>query len=444
MYLCETISLYFFVNLSVLVPSWQNDLFEIVIYIFNKMKLTGPFKQLLTMDHLPEKGHLSDEQLEIIPEAGIVHRDGKIVATGDFNALKGQYSMATIDWLEGEYVGLPGMIDVHTHICWAGTRANDYALRLSGKSYREMEALGGGIWDTVQKTRKATVEELAELTEQRAMTLLRMGVTTIEVKSGYGLSTAQELKILEAIALVNKRSVLDLIPTCLAAHILPKDFHGNETQYLEIITEKLLPEVLKNNLANRVDIFVEDNAFSVQAAKIYLLKAKEMGFDIVLHGDQFTTGVAALATNTNALSIDHLEAANDWEIAILATGNVIPVVLPGASLGLGEPFAPAHKLLDAGTSLVIASDWNPGSAPMGNLLTEAAILGAMEKLTTAEVWAALTNRAAKALNKTDRGILKQGYLADFMAFKTNDYKEILYRQGQMRAGMVWKKGEVIM
>jgi imidazolonepropionase len=147
-----------------------------------------------------------------------------------------------------------------------------------------------------------------------------------------------------------------------------------------------------------------------------------------------------MANEVRAVSIDHLEAANDKEIAILATGKVIPVVLPGASIGLGEPFAPAHKLLDAGTSLVIASDWNPGSAPMGNLLAEAAILGAFEKLTMTEVWAALTCRAALALNKPDRGILKSEFKADFIVFKTNDYKEILYRQGELKPEKVWKNG----
>jgi len=407
------------------------------------MKLTGPFKQLLTMDHLPDKGHLSDEQLEIIPDAGILHSEGKIIATGSFNQLKEQYSMASVEWLEGDYVALPGMIDVHTHICWAGTRANDYAMRMSGKSYLEIEAMGGGIWDTVMKTRLSTMEELADMTEQRASKLLTMGITTIEVKSGYGLSVEQELKILSAIDFANKRSTADLVTTCLAAHILPKDFKGNETEYLQHIIDKLLPEVKKLKLANRVDIFVEKSAFSLQATKIYLQKAKELGFDIVLHGDQFTTGAATLANEINAISIDHLEAANDQEIEILSTGNVIPVVLPGASIGLGEPFAPARKLLDAGTSLVIASDWNPGSAPMGNLLTEAAILGTFEKLTMSEVWAALTCRAANALQKTDRGVLKPGYLSDIIAFKTSDYREILYRQGQLKAGMVWKKGELV-
>ena len=407
------------------------------------MKLTGPFKQLLTMDHLPEKGSLSDDQLEIIPDAGILHREGKIIATGNFEQLKDQFKSTNIEWLEGDYVALPGMIDVHTHICWAGSRANDYAMRQSGKSYLEIAAMGGGIWDTVVKTREATLEELADSTEQRAYKALRLGVTTLEVKSGYGLSLKQELKILEAIQLANKRSIVDLIPTCLAAHILPKDFKGNEKEYLEYIIENLLPRVMKKNLANRVDIFVEKSAFSVQDAENYLIKAKEMGFDLVLHGDQFSTGTAALANKMNAVSIDHLEAANDSEIAILAKGNVIPVVLPGASIGLGEPFAPARKLLNAGTSLVIASDWNPGSAPMGNLLVEAAIMGAVEKLTMSEVWAALTCRAANAIRKTDRGILKQGYLADVMAFKTNDYKEILYQQGQLKPGMVWKKGDVV-
>jgi len=406
------------------------------------MTLTGPFKQLLTMDNLPEKGKLSDDQMEIIPDGGILHQNGKIIAVGAFEKLKMQYNPTTIERLEGNYVGLPGMIDAHTHICWAGSRANDYALRLSGKSYLEIAETGGGIWNTVQKTREASINELTELTAQRAKKLVEQGVTTIEVKSGYGLSVEQELKILEAIKLADKNSDADLIPTCLAAHILPKDFDGTETEYLQHIISKLLPEVLKRKLANRVDIFVEKNAFSVQAAKTYLLKAKELGFDIVLHGDQFSVGSALLANETSTLSIDHLEAANEQEIAILAKGNVIPVVLPGASLGLGEPFAPARKLLDAGTSLVIASDWNPGSAPMGNLLVQSAILGAAEKLTMTEVWAALTCRAAKALNKTDRGILKSGNIADIIAFKTDDYKEILYQQGQLKPEKVWKTGKM--
>lgn len=406
------------------------------------MKLIGPFKQMLTMDRLPDKGSLSDDQLQIIPDGGIMISEGKIKMVGDFLELKNQSNPSTIEYLEEEYVALPGMIDVHTHICWMGSRANDYAMRLSGKTYLEIAATGGGIWDTVTKTRSASLQKLAEITSQRATMLLKQGTTTIEVKSGYGLSVDEELKILESIALANHNTEAELIATCLAAHIIPKDFKESEAEYLELILKELLPEVIKRSLAKRIDIFVEQGAFSIDEAKKYLLKAKEIGFDRVVHGDQFTTGVASLANEVGALSVDHLEAADDKEISMLAQGNTIPVVLPGASLGLGEPFAPARKLLDAGTSLVIASDWNPGSAPMGNLLAQAAILGAAQKLTMAETWAAVTCRAAKALNKSDRGILKSGNLADIIAFKASNYKEILYHQGQLRPRKVWKKGVI--
>jgi len=407
------------------------------------MKLIGPFKQLITMDGMPFRGALSDEQLEVIPNGGILISEGKILVVGDFKQLKSKYQPSDVEQLTTSYIAFPGLIDAHTHICWAGSRANDYSMRLAGKTYLEIAEQGGGIWDTVQKTRNASLNDLVELTTFRANLLLKQGVTTIEVKSGYGLSVDHELRMLEAIRKANDETSADLIPTCLAAHILPKDFSGNETDYLEYIHQKLLPQVLQQKLSKRVDIFIDRGAFSISAARDYLMKAKEMGFDVVIHGDQFTTGVAKLANEVGALSIDHLEAADNNEIAILAQGKTIPVVLPGASIGLGEPFAPARKLLDAGTSLVIASDWNPGSAPMGNLLVEAAILGAKEKLTMSETWAALTFRAASALHLNDRGILKSGNLADIAAFKTDNYKEILYQQGQMKPEKVWKKGLLI-
>lgn len=394
--------------------------------------LSGPFSQILTMDNLPLRGKLSDEQLEIIPQGGILYQDGKILAVGNFEQLRRENPLAEVDLLAGDFVCLPGMIDVHTHICWAGSRAKDYAMRLSGKSYLEIAEAGGGIWDTVQKTRAESVEELAALTSERAEKLYQQGITTIEVKSGYGLSVEQELKMLEAIKLANKTTSAELIPTCLAAHIKPKDFLGNEREYLEHIVKNLFPELKKRKLTNRVDIFVEKGAFSVSDAEYYLFEARKMEFDVVIHGDQFSNKCASLAAEFQAISIDHLEYADDTEIQILAKSNVIPVALPGASLGLGERFAPARKLLDAGCSLVIASDWNPGSAPMGDLLTQAAILGAYEKLSMAEVWASLTCRAAQALRRDDIGILKKGNKANFIVFPTTDFREILYRQGSFR------------
>ena len=388
--------------------------------------LIGPFTQLLTMDNLPERGKLSDEQLEIIPNGGILHQEGRILAVGNFERLRRDNPDAEIEFFEGDFVCLPGMIDVHTHICWAGSRANDYAMRLAGKTYLEIAEAGGGIWSTVMKTREASVEELAELTFERAEKLYQQGVTTIEVKSGYGLSVEQEFKMLKAIKLANEKSRAELVPTCLAAHMKPKNFVGTEREYLQHIVENLLPEVKKQNMAGRVDIFVEKGAFSVSDAKYYLSEAKKMGFDAVIHGDQFSANCASLAAELQAVSIDHLEYADEREIEILAKSDVIPVVLPGASIGLGEKFAPARKLLDAGCSLVIASDWNPGSAPMGNLLVQAAILGAYEKLSMAETWAALTCRAARALKRNDIGVLKKGNKADFIVFETGDYREVLY------------------
>lgn len=408
------------------------------------MKIVGPFTELITMDKLPLRASLSDNELEIIKQGGIAFHNAKIIEIAKFEILKQKYPLAETELLTDEFVCLPGMIDAHTHICWAGNRANDYALRLAGKSYIEIAASGGGIWDTVCKTREATLNELISLTTQRANNLLQQGVTTIEVKSGYGLSFDNEIKILEAIKMANTHTPADLISTCLAAHIVPKEFDGNEEAYLSLIIEKLLPEIKTRNLTNRVDIFVEKGAFSISAAQKYLTKARKLGFDIVLHGNQFSSGGVMLANKVRALSIDHLETTNEAEISLLAKGDVIPIVLPAASLGLGEPFAPARRLLNAGTSLVIASDWNPGSAPMGNLLTSAALLGAAEKLSMTEVWAALTFRAANALNLTDRGILKTGMLADFIAFNTSDFKNILYRQGQLKPAKIWKSGNLIL
>jgi len=409
----------------------------------------GPFSQVLTLSKLPLRGALSDEQLEIITDAGLIIKDDKIVKVGSFNDLLIRYPTEQVQFLEDSFVAFPGIVDVHTHICWAGSRASDYASRLAGKSYQEIAKAGGGIMNTVRKTRAASQEELIELTVKRAGELLLRGVTTIEVKSGYGLSVEEELRLLEVIQEANQRTTADLIPTCLAAHVVPSEYKdvdtptintSSEQLYLKHIAERLLPEVKRRKLSSRVDIFVDEGAFSKMESREYLRKARDLGFDLVIHGDQFSTGAAELANEVKALSIDHLEAADIDEIITLANGTTIPVVLPGASLGLGEPFAPARKLLDAGCSLVIASDWNPGSAPMGNLLMQASVLGAAQRLSMAEIWAALTVRAAAALKLSDRGCLQTGMKADVIAFSTNDFREVLYRQGEMNPKLILKNG----
>lgn len=406
------------------------------------IKIVGPFRQLLTMDHLPLRGSLKDAQLEVIEEAGIAYQDGHVMEIGTFKALctKFNASGTEIQFMEDDLIALPGFVDAHTHLCWAGSRENDYALRLEGKSYSDIARSGGGIWDTVTKTRNATDEELKSALVKRADRQLTNGITTCEVKSGYALNPLGELRLLEIIKLADQEHPIDLVSTCLAAHIKPKDFDGGTAGYLQNLLEQLLPEIKRKNLSNRIDIFVEEGAFEVNESENYLFEAKKMGFDLVIHGEQFSAGGVSLAVKVGARSVDHLEAIQSNAIAMLAASDVVAIALPGASLGLGCEFAPARKLLDSGCCLAVGSDWNPGSAPMGDLLLQTALLGAFEKLTNAEQFSAITFRAAHALNLHDRGILKSGSNADFTGFPARNYKEILYQQGMLKPARIWKKG----
>lgn len=402
-------------------------------------KLIGPFIQILPLTGLPLKGALKDEQLHIVANGGVLVENGLIIEIGEFKELNKANPSAQIEEIHGDHILLPGFIDCHTHICFGGNRAKDYAMRIAGKTYLEIAKAGGGIWDTVTQTRAANEAELVNTLVQRANRHLAEGVTTIEVKSGYGLSVDEELKQLRAINTASAQTKAKLIPTCLAAHMVPKDFTGSQEEYLQHVVNDLLPVLKQQNLTQRIDIFIEQSAFNTQNALTYLTKAKQMGFDITVHADQFTTGGSAVAVQVGALSADHLEASGEKEIGLLASSNTVAVTLPGASLGLGIPYAPARKLLDAGACLAIASDWNPGSAPMGDLLMQAAVMSAAEKLSAAEVFAGLTFRAATAL-KIEGGILAPGKPADMQAYPCADYREILYYQGKLKPNLVWVKG----
>lgn len=403
-------------------------------------KLIGPFSEILPLSDMPLNGAIDDSGLRIISNGGIIVENGNIVETGDFEQLYAKNPGILLEEITGENVLIPGFIDCHTHICFAGNRAKDYSLRIQGRSYLEIAKSGGGIWDSVTQTRKADEQQLISLLQERIQRHLSDGVTTIEIKSGYGLDLENELKQLRAIQRAGKLSIADLVPTCLAAHLLPKDFKGTAIEYLDHILTGLLPVIKAEKLSNRIDIFIEESAFDKNAALHYLHAAKEMGFELTVHADQFTTGGLETAIETGAVSADHLEASTAKEISLLKGSMTVAVVLPGASLGLGMLYAPARKLLDAGACVAIASDWNPGSAPMGDLLMQAAVMSASEKISTAEVFAGLTYRAAQALRLTDRGQLKKGMLADMQAYPCNDYREILYYQGRMKPRKVWKNG----
>jgi len=407
-------------------------------------KLIGPFSQLLAMPDIPLRGPIADSQLQVIEQAGLYLEGQHIRATGNYTALKEQ-APAETEFIHppADSVVIPAFVDCHTHIAFAGNRAADFALRNAGASYLTIAAAGGGIWSTVQPTRSATLETLVELIVQRANFLTAQGITTIEVKSGYGLTADEELKILKAIREAQKQLPVTLIPTCLAAHMKPKDFTGTKPEYLQHIADNVFPVLKAEGLSNRIDAFIEESAFSADEIKPYFQQAQAMGFDITVHADQFTTSGSAVAVAFNAKSADHLEASTEQEIALLAASNTVAVALPGASLGLGCAHTPARKLLDQGAILAIASDWNPGSAPMGQLLLQASVLAAHQKLSNAELFAAITFRAAHALNLADRGRLIPGELADFTIYNTTNYQNISYLQGSLQPIQVWKSGKLI-
>lgn len=407
------------------------------------MKITGPFKQIVTLANLPLRGKLADEQLEIIENGGILSENGKIVDVGDFEVLKTAHSTAEIENIVGTQVALPAFTDAHTHICFGGNRANDFAMRNAGKTYLEIAESGGGIWSSVQHTRAASEDELLKTTLERINFLISLGITTIEIKSGYGLDVENELKMLRVIKKAQNFTKATLVPTCLSAHLKPRDFEGENVEYLQYILNEILPKVKEENLAKRVDIFIEKSAFQPEESRNFLMKAKEMGFEITVHADQFTPGSSRIAVEVGAKSADHLEATADEDIDFIASSETVAIALPGASLGLGEKFCPARKILDKNGILAIASDWNPGSAPMGNLITQASILATFEKLSTAEVLAGITFRSAFALGLEDRGKLEKGKKADFVTFKTDNFQNILYQQGSLNAAKVFVDGEKI-
>ena len=390
------------------------------------------------MVNLPERGAISDNSLEIIDDGGVVIEDGKIIEVGDFLSL----SKNDLDVREITYpcVLLPGFIDSHTHVCHYGNRSDEYAKRNSGISYQQILEEGGGIHNTMNSTSNSTDEQLTDDTLNRLKRHFQEGVLTCEVKSGYAPNLEDEVRMLRIINEIDSSNDIDLIPTCLAAHVTPKIYESSK-KYLDSIVNDLLPIIKEENLSNRVDIFIEEKAFSITEASNFLEKIKS-DFYITAHANQFTSGGLKVGVDNGAVSVDHLEVITDQEIDYLSKSDTTGVVLPGCSLGLGIPFAPARKLLDNNCKVSIASDWNPGSAPMGDLLMQASLLGSTEKLSNAEVLAGITCRSANALSLEDRGSLENGKIADMIGFKTNDFRDILYNQGKLKPSFICKRGKI--
>ena len=401
-------------------------------------KLIGPFTQIITMANLPERGAIDDNSLHIIDDGGVIIEGEKISEIGSFSELNKNISI--VKEIEFPSILLPGFIDSHTHVCHYGSRSDEYSKRNSGVSYQQILEEGGGIHNTMNSTSNSTDDQLKHDTLRRLKKHFLDGVLTCEVKSGYAPNLDDEIRMLQIINEIDNKNEIDLIPTCLAAHVTPKSFESSKS-YLDSILNDLLPKIKEDNLSNRVDIFIEENAFSVSEASTFLDKVKN-NFSITAHANQFTSGGVKVGVDNGAVSVDHLEVITDKEIIYLSKSETTGVVLPGCSLGLGIPFAPARKLLDNNCKVSIASDWNPGSAPMGDLLIQAALLGSLEKLSNAEVLAGITCRSANALSLEDRGSLEKGKIADMIGFETNNFKDILYNQGKLKPSFICKRGKI--
>jgi imidazolonepropionase len=327
-------------------------------------------------------------------------------------------------------VAVPGLIDCHTHACFAGDRVDEFELRSRGASYEEIHASGGGILSTVRDTRAALHEDLIERTRNHLAAMLEHGATTIEVKSGYGLDVQTEMDMLRAIQSAGYQSAPHITATCLAAHAVPEDAESADA-YITLCIDELLPDAVEWGLADAIDVFCEQGAFDVEQSRRYLQAGRDQGLALRLHGDQFAEiGALDLAIELEARSIDHLEATGTKGIGKLAASDVVGVALPTAALTLGRPLPPARALVDAGGLLALATDFNPGSSPCDSLPAVMHLACTQCHLSPAEALSAVTVNAAHVLGIGDRtGRLRVGQRADITLLDVPDWRYLAYRLG---------------
>jgi imidazolonepropionase len=342
-------------------------------------------------------------------------------------------------------VVLPGFVDSHTHLIFAGTREDEFEQRLQGVSYQQIAARGGGINATVQRVRQASKEQLKDLARPRLRRLLEAGVTTVEVKSGYGLTLGDELKSLEAIADLNSEGPLELVPTFLGAHAVPTEFAGDRAGYLRLLVDEMIPEIARRRLADFCDVFCESGVFSLDESERILRKAQGLGFRLKLHADELTPlGGAELAAKLGAASADHLLCITDAGIDALAASGTVAALLPGTAFFLGLPYAPARKLLDRGVAVALGSDCNPGTCMTENLPLVGAMACTQMQMLPAEVVTAMTLNAAAALGRSERlGSLEIGKQADLLICAVPDYRHLFYHFGVNHVWRVVKRGRVV-
>jgi imidazolonepropionase len=377
--------------------------------------------------------------------------DGKIAGCGPAADILGKFkSDRRID--AGGRAVCPGFVDPHTHIVYAGDRLDEFELKIKGADYLEILASGGGIISTVKQTREASLEELVVQSLERLNKMLACGTTTAEVKTGYGLDTETELKMLQAIAELDRGQPIDLVPTFLGAHAVPPEFRDDSEAYVDIICGEMLPKAWDwyqsthfpgKNIPFFADVFCEKNAFDLDQSERILRTAKALWFGLKAHVDEFTNlGGSRLAIEMGAASIDHLDAISDEEIALLAASNTIGIVTPTVNFNFGSAhFADARKLIDSGCAVALSTDYNPGSAPCPSQPMAMAIACRYQKLLPSEAINAATINAAFAIGLGDRvGSIEIGKQADILILNTDDYRECAYEFGSEHVQTVIKNG----
>jgi imidazolonepropionase len=403
--------------------------------------------QLITLN--PEFFEENETKFSVEPDLGLIN-DAAILIEDDLIKWLGPESKVGWDWLDKydvinakKNVVMPGLIDSHNHLIFAGSRHNEFEMRLQGKSYTEIAKQGGGILATVKPTRNASFEELYHSGLERARRIQRFGVTTLESKTGYGLSIESEIKMLKVINALNNATQIDIIPTFMGAHALSPEFNDYES-YTDHICKEMIPAVAKEKLARFCDVFAEIGYFSLDQARRILYTAKEYGMLLKLHGDEFSNFYAtALALEVGATSVDHLICMDNAAIKPLAESNTVATVMPGVSLFLDTQKAPARAMLNEGVKVAVATDFNPGSNMCESLPLSMSLACFMLKMSPAEVIIAVTRNAAKALALDDRGTLEPGKRADLAFFDIPSYQYMFYHYGINHLSRLMVQGESV-
>ncbi len=406
--------------------------------------------QLLTLEGGPQRGRALGT-LGIIENGAVLVRDEKIVAVGSTDGLREAYpGEPTLD-ASGCAV-MPGFVDPHTHLIWGGDRAKEFEMRLEGAKYLDILAAGGGIISTVRATRTASIESLIAQTRPRLLRMFATGTTTAEAKTGYGLQTATELRLLKALLALDDEGPLDLEITFLGAHAIAPEFKDDPQAYTNLVSETMLPILCQwweTHAPRRsypfVDVFCETGAFTLEQSRQILTKARSLGFPLKIHADEFDNlGGASLAVELEAASADHLVRTSDADIAALGRSDTVAVSLPCTPFGLAEPeYTPAHKILDADGILAIATDCNPGTAWNESMQFAIALACRYMKLTPAQAIAASTINSAYAIRRADDiGSLEEGKQADLLVLSVPDYRQLGYRFGTNLVKQVIKRGRV--